>query len=133
VLGAKLLGASGVKVVGISNGRRAGQIAERGAELVRRAAELLGAELRVSQDDFIVYDQYTFGGYGVITREVVDTMRAVGSLEGLLLDPVYTAKAMYGLIDLASRGEIRGRVVFIHTGGTPIIFQYAHQISKYMG
>ena len=132
VLGLKLLGAEDVRVVGISNGREADQIAERGVRLVEKAIELLGVDLKVSREDFMVYDRYSFGGYGSITREVVDTIKMVGSLEGLILDPVYTAKAMYGLMDLAERGEIKGKVIFIHTGGVPIVFQYPQQISKYI-
>ncbi|MEM2005321.1 MAG: D-cysteine desulfhydrase family protein [Zestosphaera sp.] len=132
VLGLKLLGMDDVRVIGISSGRRASVIAEHGVELVRSAGRLLNVDLHISADDFTVYDQYTFGGYGVITREVVETMRTVGSLEGLLLDPVYTAKGMYGLMDLVNRGEIKGKVVFIHTGGTPIVFQYADVVSAFM-
>ncbi len=134
VLGLKLLGASQVKVVGISNGRSRGEMLSRLARLVNSTSELFGLEVRASEDDFAVYDEYSFGGYGVITKEVVETIRYVAEAEGVLLDPVYTAKAFYGLSDLVHRGVIpRGsNVVFIHTGGTPINFQYAAELGHYL-
>jgi len=134
VLGLKLLGASHVKVVGISNGRSRGEMLSRLVRLVNSTSELLGLEVRASEDDFTVYDEYSFGGYGVITKEVVETIKYVAEVEGVLLDPVYTAKAFYGLSDLVHRGVIpRGsNVVFIHTGGTPINFQYVAELGRYL-
>jgi len=133
-LGLKLLGAENVKVIGISNGRKASDVVKRLVELFNSTTSMLGLDVRASEDDFIVYDEYGFGGYGVITREVVETMKYVARTEGILLDPVYTAKAMYGLIDLVHRGVIRkgSTVVFIHTGGSPIPFQYAGKIAEYL-
>ena len=52
-----------------------------------------------------------------------------GRLEGLLLDPVYTAKAMSGLIDHVRQGKVAGgAVVFLHTGGLPALFAYADSL-----
>jgi len=50
----------------------------------------------------------------------------VARVEGVLLDPVYTGKAMAGLIDMVKRGRFdkKDNVVFIHTGGTPALFAY---------
>lgn len=132
VLGFKLLGVRDVKVLGISAGRRSSAIIEQGLELAEITANILGSGVSVSIDDFIVIDKYTYGGYGVITREVVDVMKAVGQLEGMILDPIYTAKAMSGLIDLASKKEIKGTVVFIHTGGVPALFQYGDEVSEFI-
>jgi D-cysteine desulfhydrase len=54
--------------------------------------------------------------------------------ETILLDPVYTGKAMTGLIDLVNKNVIKkgSNILFIHTGGTPILFQYQEIISKYL-
>lgn len=133
-LGLRLLGAVDVKVVGISNGRKASEVVERLVNLFNSAAKVLGVDTRASEGDFVVYDEYSFGGYGVITSEVVSIMKYVARTEGLLLDPVYTAKAMYGLVDLVQRGAIRkgSSVVFIHTGGTPIAFQYAPDVERHL-
>ncbi len=77
---------------------------------------------------------YVLEGYGIVTRETVKTIKYAARVEGLILDPVYTAKAMYGLIDLIRRSciERNSRVVFIHTAGTPIVFQYAENIVPYL-
>lgn len=133
-LGLKLLGAEDVKVIGISNGRKASEVIKRLVELFNLTASMLGLDARASEDDFMVYDEYGFGGYGVITREVIETMKYVARTEGILLDPVYTAKAMYGLIDLVHRGVIKkgSTVIFVHTGGSPISFQYAGKIAEYL-
>ncbi len=133
VLGARLLGVD-TEIIGISVGRSAREGKEKIAELVNDTAKLLGSSIHVDPEEIIVFDRYTFGGYGVITREVVETIKYVALTEGLILDPVYTAKAMSGLLDLVSQGYIgkEGRVVFLHTGGTPIIFQYDDIVGKYL-
>jgi D-cysteine desulfhydrase family pyridoxal phosphate-dependent enzyme len=64
--------------------------------------------------------------YGEPTPEMVEAVRLCAELEGLILDPVYTGKAMAGLIASIRSGELGpGRnVVFMHTGGTPSLFVY---------
>jgi D-cysteine desulfhydrase len=63
-------------------------------------------------------------GYAAHTAPCREAIRAAARLEGLLLDPVYTGKAMAGLIAARQRGEIdrATRVVFVHTGGLPALF-----------
>ena len=65
-------------------------------------------------------------GYSIPTDEMVEAVRMLASLEGVLLDPVYTGKTMAGLIGLIRRGELtRGqRVLFVHTGGAPALYAY---------
>jgi len=133
VLGLKLLGAEDVKVVGISISPSTKEAQERIAGLANSCAELLGVGTRVEPEEVIVIDKYLGGGYGVINKDVVEVMKYVARKEALILDPVYTAKAMQGLIDLAQKGYFgRGsNVVFIHTGGTPIIFQ-VNELREYL-
>lgn len=66
-------------------------------------------------------------GYGIPTSQGLETIRLVASLEGIFLDPVYTGKAMAGLIARRATGEIDpdALVVFIHTGGLPLLFAYS--------
>jgi L-cysteate sulfo-lyase len=66
-------------------------------------------------------------GYGIPTPGMVEAVRLLATLEGILLDPVYTGKAMAGLIAMLRAGEIGAdeTVVFIHTGGAPALFAYA--------
>jgi L-cysteate sulfo-lyase len=63
-------------------------------------------------------------GYERMTEQAREAMLAAGLCEGLVLDPVYTAKAMAGLIAAVARGEIQPgqRTVFVHTGGLPGLF-----------
>lgn len=67
-------------------------------------------------------------GYGVGTAEGRDAIERTARLEGLILDPVYTGKAMAGLIAARREDRIRAdqRVVFLHTGGMPALFADAH-------
>jgi D-cysteine desulfhydrase/L-cysteate sulfo-lyase len=94
--------------------------------LVEGIAALMGAP--APGDDLLsVRDEFLGPGYGIPTAAMVEAVTLCARLEGLLLDPVYTGKAMAGLIALARSGEIaKGEtVVFWHTGGTPALFAYA--------
>jgi D-cysteine desulfhydrase family pyridoxal phosphate-dependent enzyme len=92
--------------------------------LATSAAERLGAAL--PRDGFEVRDGYLGDGYGIATPEMREAVVTCARLEGVLLDPVYTGKAMAGLFDLARRGQLaRSRpVLFWHTGGAPALFAY---------
>jgi D-cysteine desulfhydrase family pyridoxal phosphate-dependent enzyme len=127
LLGTKLAGMQ-AKVVGISAGRSESEIATDVSRLVGEAAHLLEASVRLSTEEIIVNDSFTCGGYGVVTREVTDLMETVAQKEGLLVDPVYTGKGMLGLVGLTKQGYFPqgSHVLFIHTGGLPIIFSHWH-------
>ncbi len=134
ILGLKLLGIEDIKVIGVSVGSPAKVMKKRVAKHVNSSAETLGLNLNYKAEEVIIYDEYTFGGYAEITKDVVDTIREAASKYGLILDPVYTAKAFYAVKDLIKKGEIEkgSTTVFIHTGGTPINFQYNHILKKHM-
>lgn len=71
-------------------------------------------------------DQYYLPGYGVPNEGTLAAIRRLAKTEGLLLDPVYTGKAMAGLIDLATKGILSSTdaIVFLHTGGQAALFAY---------
>ena len=81
--------------------------------------------------DVVCLDDWVGPGYAEPTPEMVEAVRMLASLEGVLLDPVYTGKAMAGLIALARQGRWKKdeRVLFVHTGGAPAlgVFQSAFQ------
>ncbi len=133
VIGFHILG-SKVKVLGVSNGPDAKTGKQRVRRLIDETARLLEVPLSIPDEEIMVYDDYTCGGYGVITREVVDAMELAARTEGLILDPVYTGKALLGLKGLVERKVIRERsnTIFLHTGGSPITFQYDQQVSQYL-
>jgi len=65
-------------------------------------------------------------GYGIPTNEMIAAIKRCASLEGLMLDPVYTGKAMAGFFDLIERGDIAtgSKQLFLHTGGSQGLFAY---------
>jgi L-cysteate sulfo-lyase len=69
---------------------------------------------------------YVGQGYGLPTRGMIKAVALAASSEGLLLDPVYTGKAMAGLVDLVDKGSFGAddNVLFLHTGGSPALFAY---------
>lgn len=75
-------------------------------------------------------DTFVGLGYGTTTDISIETIKLVAKLEGIFLDPVYTAKAMTGLIEYVKAEKIQKdeNVVFIHTGGSPLIYAYYDKI-----
>ncbi len=74
----------------------------------------------------VVESGYAGQAYGLPTDGMVAAVKLLAREEGILLDPVYTGKAMAGLIDLVKSGrfEISANIVFLHTGGSPGLFAY---------
>ncbi len=97
--------------------------------VLARALELeamAGLPKNISETDVWVSDAWFGPGYGQLTPETIEAMELTARHEGILLDPVYTGKAMAGLIGLLRGGDIGAdkTTVFVHTGGTPALFAY---------
>ena len=122
-LGARWL-ETGYRVLGVSISRPRQACQQRVSELVVSASAHLGLPISAPPEEIAVVDDYIGKGYGVATPEAMDAIRLVARAEGVFLDPVYTGKAMAGLIDLIRRGAFqRGQqIVFVHTGGWPALF-----------
>lgn len=89
--------------------------------------QAVARELEVeATSDIVLWDDYFAPGYGTPNEEGVEAIKLLARLEGILLDPVYTGKAMAGLIDGISQNRFkdRGPILFIHTGGAPALFAY---------
>jgi L-cysteate sulfo-lyase len=95
------------------------------------AAALLDCSSPVPWSAVHVLGEYVGEGYGLFGGDVVDALKTVARSEGILLDPVYTGKAMVGLMDLVKRGELTAdqTVVFVHTGGTTGLAAYSGRLS----
>ena len=94
-------------------------------KLAVETAALMGHRERVTRDMVFADCDYVGAGYGLIDQAVIDALKLAARTEGLLLDPVYTGKAMKGLIALARAGAFQGEtVVFLHTGGAQGLFGY---------
>jgi L-cysteate sulfo-lyase len=99
--------------------------------LAVETAALLGHRERVSREMVVADCDYVGAGYGLIDQGVADALALAARTEGLLLDPVYTGKAMKGLIALARQGAFEGQtVVFLHTGGAQGLFGYQGELGS---
>jgi 1-aminocyclopropane-1-carboxylate deaminase/D-cysteine desulfhydrase-like pyridoxal-dependent ACC family enzyme len=104
------------------------------ADVAGRSATLLGLPHRLSRDDVNLREDFIGPAYGAVTPECWEALRLLATTEGILLDPVYTAKAMAGLIHDAREGRL-GRddtVVFLHTGGLPAVFAYRDDLLPHL-
>ena len=94
--------------------------------LVQQTAEYLGITGAIPRSTVVCYDNYVGPGYSLPTPQMAEAVRMLARTEGILLDPVYTGKAMAGLIDLVRNGKFEKteNILFLHTGGSPAL--YAH-------
>ncbi len=120
---------SEIRILGISDGTSRAELAPAVSALVRGLGARVEVTLDVAPEDVIVLDEYG-GTYGAPTRECLEAIRLAARSEGLILDPIYTGKAMAGLADLVRQGRWRDdqTVVFWHTGGQPALFAYAEDV-----
>ncbi len=123
---------SGIRVQGISVGPAREVVTTRVLGLAEELGALLRLDWRPHPDDIVVTDEYVGERYAVPTPACLDAIRLVARTEGILLDPVYTGKAMAGLVDMARRGQFAPdqTVVFWHTGGQPALFAYAGWLTE---
>ena len=98
--------------------------------LANSTASLIGADHQFSETDLILNSDYVGEGYGVVGTLENDAIAMTAQTEGILLDPVYTGRAMGGLIDMIRSGKIKktDRVLFWHTGGAPALFAYSSDL-----
>ncbi|WP_372784381.1 D-cysteine desulfhydrase [Phenylobacterium sp.] len=94
-------------------------------KLAVETADLLGHKDRVTRDMVIADCDYVGAGYGLVDEAVIEALKLAARTDAILLDPVYTGKAMKGLIALSKAGAFDGEtVVFLHTGGAQGLFGY---------
>ncbi|WP_456398863.1 pyridoxal-phosphate dependent enzyme [Palaeococcus sp. (in: euryarchaeotes)] len=126
---------SKTEVIGIDVGGLLKGLPEKVFNLIGETAGLIGCAHNLTENHIAAHlFEYGFGEYGRITKEVIETIRLVGAEEGIILDPIYTAKAFYGLMDLTRNGKIApgSKVLFVHTGGMPGIFQYDEKVREFI-
>lgn len=103
-------------------------------KLAEETAALLGQPGRVTREQVVADCDYVGEGYGLIDQGVIDALTLAARLDGIVLDPVYSGKAMKGLIALARAGQFKGEtVVFLHTGGAQGLFGYQTEIEGALG
>ena len=123
------------RVVGFNISRTAEKVADRVKWVMIGATQRYRLPTSFMPADIHVVDGYVGPGYAKATPELYDFIAEVAREDGLLLDPVYTGKAFYGLIQelLASpeRARFFGKqVLFIHTGGLPSLFAHSEELTR---
>ncbi len=94
--------------------------------LAEKTAAHLGLDGIMKREHVVANCDYVGQGYGIPTEGMVEALKLVARMEGILLDPVYSGKGMAGLIDLIKTGKMGGydNIVFLHTGGSVGLFGY---------
>jgi D-cysteine desulfhydrase len=112
-----------VELIGVTVSRSIAEQKPKVVTLQQAVAESL--ELKANAD-ITLWDDYFAPGYGTPNGEGMEAVKLLARLEGILLDPVYTGKAMAGLIDGISQKRFKdeGPILFVHTGGAPALFAY---------
>jgi len=118
------------KIVGISVSAKAQWFQERISAMAQDCADLLQWPQSWSPEDIWIEDGFVGAAYGVPSEGGIEAIYRVAQAEGVLLDPVYTGKAMHGLISLVLEGKIQpnSRVIFVHCGGSPALYPFAQKL-----
>lgn len=119
------------KIIGISIARNK----DRGKNIIKESVENYLKEnnlnLNIEREDITFIDQYIGNGYADVYPEIKETIKELAQKEAILLDPVYTGKAFYGMKNYISKNNISNKnILFIHTGGTPILFSNAEKFRE---
>jgi len=118
---------AGPKVFGINVSRKEEAQKELIKTLVEKILDLLQHKKPFVDQTINCFDAYVGPGYSLPTDQMKEAVKLVASIEGILLDPVYSGKAMAGLIDLIRQNYFRPdeKILFLHTGGVPALYAYA--------
>ncbi|MBU7009147.1 MAG: D-cysteine desulfhydrase family protein [Theionarchaea archaeon] len=112
------------QITGIRVGRMFEPFSRLIADTATQTAEFLNLQKKFDEKEVITYIDFVGEGYDIPTKEANDAIKLVAQTEAIFLDPVYTGKAMAGLIGLTNSGEISkdDTILFWHTGGDPALF-----------
>lgn len=121
-----------IPISGINVSRKRADQEQLVHDLAVRTAEHVGVTQGISRKSVTCFDDYVGPGYSRPTPEMVAAVKQLASTEAILLDPVYSGKAMAGLIDLEQKGRFSDchNVLFLHTGGSPALFAYLETFQK---
>ena len=130
VLGTKMF-LPEARVIGISVSRTSDNIINRTLEIIQESKSIINSSLLIKKNDFEIYDEF-FQEYGEITESGKEAILTCARLEGIFLDPIYTGKVMAGLIELTRTNVLDKKVptIFIHTGGSPILFSFDKEFQQ---
>ncbi|NPV86094.1 MAG: D-cysteine desulfhydrase family protein [Anaerolineae bacterium] len=128
-VGAKALGIP-AQIAAIAIDSTQAELQEEVAQIANATIARLGIEMTFSPQEVVVFDGYLGGGYSIMGEPEREAITLLARHEGILLDPVYTGRAMAGLIDLIRKGEFGSSetILFWHTGGAAALYAYAGQL-----
>ena len=135
IIGKSIFAKSDFKIMGIGIDRgETGDLPfdEHILHLANSTAEKLKLDIKYTLEDIIVKNEYLGDGYGIVGDLERRAIRLLAETEGIFIDPVYTGRAMGGLISMIEKGEFSTKdiVLFWHTGGSPALFPYSEEIVK---
>lgn len=115
-----------IPVVGVGVSRDPGDQEPIVFNLARETAERVGVKQEIPREAVVTFGDYWRPKYSVPNKKMVEAVNMTARTEGILLDPVYTGKAMAGLIGLSRSGYFKKgeNVLFVHTGGSPGLYAY---------
>ena len=121
---------SDLPILGIGVNAPQGVQEERVFNLACETAELIGKPGCVTREDIVADCNYIGPGYGEPTEGMNEAVLMLARQEGLLFDPVYSGKALAGMIDYVREGRFgsEDKIVFLHTGGSAGLFAYADNL-----
>jgi len=115
------------RVIGIDASAKIDETREQVERIARNTAELIDLGRELKDDEITVLEGWAGDEYGIPVQSTLDAIRLTGSLEGMIIDPVYEGKSMAGLVDLVTQGEIDkgSNVLYAHLGGQPALNAYS--------
>jgi 1-aminocyclopropane-1-carboxylate deaminase len=115
------------RVIGIDASAKLEETRAQVAKIARNTAELIGLGRALRDEEITVLEGWAGNYYGIPVESTLDAIRLTGSLEGMIIDPVYEGKSMAGLIDLVRTRDIEpgSNVLYAHLGGQPALNAYS--------
>jgi len=119
-----------IPVMGINVSRKKEEQEEIVHALAEETAARVGVHSGIPREAVTCFGDYVGPGYSLPTPEMAEAVKLLAKTEAILLDPVYTGKAMAGLIDLVRKGHFKkeSNILFVHTGGSPALYVYDEYI-----
>ena len=115
------------RVIGIDASATIEETREQVERIARNTAEMIGLGRDLKEEEITVLEGWAGEHYGIPVDSTLEAIRLTGSLEGMIIDPVYEGKSMAGLIDLVKQGEVPkgSHVLYAHLGGQPALNAYS--------
>jgi D-cysteine desulfhydrase len=123
---------SDIPVIGVNVRRKKDEQENNVFELATKVAALAGSRNRIKRSDIVCRDEWVGPGYSLPTPEMVEAVKLMARHESILLDPVYTGKAVAGLIGMIRAKEFGPgqNILFVHTGGSPALYAYQNILEE---